>query len=389
MRVNTARLNIILSGMLARVPRQGGAAWAVLQYLFGLRRLGHRVHLIEAMPGEAITPGTANFQGSDNAAYFRDIGKNFELGRELTLLNTDTKETIGRDYAELVRLAKQSDVLINISGLLRDAALTQPVPVRVYLDLDPAFTQLWHAVQGIDVGFGGHTHFVTIGTALGQPVCPIPDCGIPWITTLQPIALEHWPASGSFSHDALTTVANWRGYGSVEHGGVFYGQKAHSLRPFFSLPQHCGENFTLALAIHEDERADLEKLDEHGWNRVDPSAVADTPAAFQRFVQRSKAEFGFAKSGYVESRCGWFSDRSICYLASGRPVIAQETGFSAYLPVGNGLFAYTTAADVLAAIEQINSDYAHHSAAARALAEAHFDSAKVLTRLLRRIGVGG
>ena len=199
------------------------------------------------------------------------------------------------------------------------------------------------------MGFAGHSHFVTVGQAIGDPGCEVPTCGLKWITTPQPIVLEHWPATGRITQDALTTVANWRGYGSIEHEGVFYGQKAHSLREFFSLPTLRRKASLLALAIHPEESKDLAALQANGWRLVDPAGWPHTPAGYQRFVQGSKAEFGIAKSGYVAARCGWFSDRSVCYLASGRPVIAQETGFSPFLPVGAGLFAFETIDDVLAA----------------------------------------
>jgi hypothetical protein len=235
--------------------------------------------------------------------------------------------------------------------------------------------------------FAGHTHFVTIGQNIGRPDCPVPTCGLPWITTPQPVVLAHWPVADAVRHDALTTVGNWRGYGSVEHRGVFYGQKAHSLRPFIALPTRTREKFLLALAIHAGEAKDLAALKANGWGLIDPAEVAATPAAYQCFIQGSKAEFGIAKSGYVASRCGWFSDRSLCYLASGRPVLAQETGFSRFLPTGEALFAFETVEDVLAAVESLNADYARHAKAARAIAEEHFDSDKVLTRLLHKIGV--
>ncbi|HEX6186671.1 MAG TPA: hypothetical protein VFZ40_01215, partial [Pyrinomonadaceae bacterium] len=179
-----------------------------------------------------------------------------------------------------------------------------------------------------------------------------------------------------------TAIGNWRGYGSIEHGGVFYGQKAHSLRQFFELPRLTQEKFMLAFSIHPEERKDLAALATNGWELIDPNLAAGTPAQYRQFIQTSKAEFGIAKSGYVESQCGWFSDRSVCYLASGRPVIAHDTGFSRYLPAGEGLFSFQTKEDVLSAVEEINRDYSRHSRAARALAEEYFDSDKVLTRLL-------
>jgi hypothetical protein len=275
---------------------------------------------------------------------------------------------------------------MNISGMLADPALVEPIPIRVYLDLDPAFNQLWHAADGLDVGFDGHTHFVTIGQAIGRPECRVPTCGRTWIGTPQPIVLDQWPVADRIAHDAFTTVGNWRGYGSITHEGVFYGQKAHALRQFLSLPTRTDERFLLALAIHPAEVADLARLAAEGWSLLDPSLVASTPDRYRRFVQFSKAEFGIAKSGYAAARCGWFSDRSICYLASGRPVVAQETGFSDFLPTGNGLFAFETEDDALSGVEAIARDYARHARAARGLAEDCFDAEKVLPRLLAQIG---
>lgn len=372
------RLTIVVSGMVAGDPHQGGATWAVLQYVLGLRRLGHEVFLIE--------PAAVHLEGSIHAAYFRQVAFEFGLERTAALVRTGTRDTCGLPFDRLREVCRRADLLLNVSGMLTDPELTDRIPLRVYLDLDPAFVQLWHAVQGIDMRFAGHTHFVTVGQAIGQPDCPVPTCGLPWIPTLQPVVLEHWPVAGPIRHDAWTTVGHWRGYGSIEHGGVFYGQKAHSLRPLMSLPNRTRERFLLAMAIHPDERQDLDALVANGWRLADPAEVAGTPALYQSFLQGSKAELGIAKSGYVNSRCGWFSDRSICYLASGRPVLAQETGFSRFLPTGAGLFAFETADDVLAAIAEIDADYTRQARAARAFAEEHFDSDKVLSRLLERVG---
>ena len=379
-------LTILLSGMVAAVPQQGGATWAVLQYLLGFKRLGHEVYFVEPLQEAVLRPRGAPLVHSSNAAYFRQVMRDFGLEQNSALLLTGTQQTVGLRYAQLVQAAHCADVLVNISGMLNDGALTGPIPVRVYLDLDPAFTQLWHAAEGINMRFASHSHFVTIGQAIGLPDCPVPTCGLSWITTPQPIVLAYWPVAERITCNALTTVGNWRGYGSIEHEGVFYGQKAHALRQFIDLPTLTAEQFLLALAIHPDEVKDLAALASNGWRLVDPSQVAHTPVSYQQFIQGSKAEFGIAKSGYVAARCGWFSDRSICYLASGRPVIAQETGFSRFLPSGEGLFAFVTSDDVLASIEALERDYPLHARAARSIAKEHFDSDKVLTRLLQRIG---
>lgn len=381
------RLCILLSGMIAGDPYQGGATWAVLQYLLGFQRLGHEVVFIEPVQSKLLRPVGTSLEDSDNIRYFLKVLRDFDLAGKGTLLLEDTRQTVGMEYEQLQHAAERADVLVNISGMLTDWELLRHIPMRVYLDLDPAFIQLWHAVQGIDMRFSAHTHFATIGQAIGTSDCTVPTCGRTWMTTPQPIVLAYWPVTDHITYEGLTTVGNWRGYGSIEHEGVFYGQKAHSLRPFISLPTRTQEKFMPALAIHSGEVKDLAALKANGWQVLDPAKVASTPASYQRFIQGSKAEFGIAKSGYVASRCGWFSDRSIAYLASGRPVLAQETGFSHFLPTGTGLFAFQSADDVLAAIEELNADYPRHARAARVLAEEFFDSGKVLSRFLERIGV--
>jgi hypothetical protein len=382
-----ARATILVSGMIAADPWQGGATWAVLQYVLGLRELGHLVCLLEPIAPKALRPESGAMEDSDNARYFNRVMRQFELQEHAALLLSGTRETIGLSYDRLEEIAQRADVLINISGMLRDQDLVQAIPIRVYLDLDPTFNQLWQAVEGIDMRFAGHTHFATVGQNIGHPECVVPTGGKQWVPVLQPVVLERWPVADSIRHNALTTIANWRGYGSICHGGVIYGQKAHSLRPLFGLPKSTPEQFLLALAIHPNETADLTALKNNGWILLDPAAVASTPESYQQFIQDSKGELGIAKSGYVLSNCGWFSDRSVCYLASGRPVIAQETGFSRYLPTGEGLFAFRSQGDVLQAIDAVNSDYSKQCRKARDIAQEYFASDKVLKQLLRKLGL--
>jgi hypothetical protein len=341
----------------------------VLQYVLGFERLGLDVYLVE--PVDELTPPIVG--------YFREVTEAFALEDRAALVEKGTQETAGVAFDEL---PQDADVLLNFAGMLRHEELTGGAAARVYLDLDPGFTQLWQDVEGIDMRFDDHTHFVTVGLALDSPECTVSTGEREWLTTMPPVVLEQWPVADGFTYDALTTVGNFRGYGSIEHDGVFYGQKAHSLRQVIELPTLTDETLALALAIHPGETRDLEALTANGWELLDPLEVADTPDAYQHFLQGSKAEIGIAKSGYVESGCGWFSDRSACYLASGRPVIAQETGFSRFLPTGEGLLAFETVEDAVEAIEELRGDYEHHRRAARTLAEDVLDSDKVLSRLL-------
>lgn len=366
------RLRIMVSGMLAGVPHQGGASWAVLQYLLGLRALGHDVTFVEP----------AGHASADRLRYFDALVRRFGLEGRAALVDPCTGATVGLGRRALEAAADDADLLLNLSGALTDEDLLGRIGVRAFVDLDPAFTQLWHAAEGIDLGLDRHNRFVTIGGRIGSDDCPVPTCGRDWIATLQPIVLDAWPVATALRDDALSTVGHWRAYGSIHHDGLHYGQKAHTLRPLLDLPRRSGARFDLALGIHPDERADLQALDAHGWGLSDPRVVAATPDAYAGFVRGSWAELGLAKSGYAVSQCGWLSDRSICYLASGRPVLAVDTGFAADVPTGDGLLAFATLDEAVAGVQELRTRYAHHRRAARALAEDVFAADRVLGRLL-------
>jgi hypothetical protein len=374
-------MRVLVSGMVAGDPYQGGASWAVLQYVLGLERLGCDVLFVE----QWHPPEGQVLAQTPSAAYFREVASAFGLEHRSTLLRAGSDETVGLSYSELRARARDADLLLNISGILTDHDLIGHVPVRAYVDLDPVFNQLWDQ-SGIDMRFEPHNRFVTVGQALGTPDCSVPTLGRTWIPTLPPVVLDRWPAADGPGAEGFTSVGNWRGYGSVEQDGIHYGQRVHSMRKFMELPRRTDARFRLALAIHPDERRDLEALAANGWELVDPVEAAGTPERYQRFIRESTAELGIAKSGYVLSRSGWFSDRSACYLASGRPVLAQETGFSRFLPTGEGLLSFETIDDAAAGVDAIRGAYARHARRARALAEDLFDSDRVLGSLLDRLG---
>jgi hypothetical protein len=232
------------------------------------------------------------------------------------------------------------------------------------------------------MGFDRHDRFVTVGRSIGRTNCPVPQCDRSWLTIPQPVVLEHWPYAAQVRHRAATSIGHWRSYGSLVHDGIRYGQRAHSTRELIKLPQFSNVEVLLALGIDPAEEDDLAALRRHGWQLADPAQVASTPSAYRNFVQGSLLELGIAKHGYVASSSAWFSDRSVCYLASGRPVVAQDTGFSSWLPTGAGLLSFRTAAEAASALDEVADDYERHRRAARRLAQEVFDSDRVLVELL-------
>jgi hypothetical protein len=363
------RLKILLAGMVAGDPYQGGATWAVLQYFLGLRSLGHDVALVEPLRGE-LDPATVD--------YFRLLALPEDRA---ALLQPASRRTIGMPYEEIARFGGEADLLINISGMLADERVVEAIPIRAFLDLDPGFNHVWH-LSGEGMGLERHTHFASVGQLVGTRGSRVPACERSWIVTLPPVILDLWPLAAPSGSVAFTTIGNWRSYGSMEYEGVGYGQRAHSLRQLFGLPRRVTAPFELVLGIDPAEKADLEALERNGWRLVDPRRMAGSPQLYADYIRGSYGELGVAKSGYVNSRSGWFSDRSACYLASGRPVVAQETGFGEVLPVGEGLLTFATEGEAADAVEAVRARPQLHRTRAREIAEDLLDSRKVLPALL-------
>jgi len=360
--------------------------WSVLQYVLGLRAMGHAVHFLEPFRWASSTQ-RKSFELLADARYAQRVLSAAGLDGQWSFIDPDTRVSYPRPYADLVDIARSTDVLINISGLLSAVEeLVQLVPIRVYVDVDPVYTQLWQEVEGVDMGLSGHTHHVTYALAAGFGGSRVPSCGVHWIRSLPPVVLRHWPVARPRRNGSVTSVGNWRSYGTIIHDGIHYGQRAHSFRPLVRLPSLSSERLVQALTIDPTDYGDIELLSDSGWVLVDPKVVAGTPQSYREFIRGSKAELGIAKSGYVVSRCGWFSDRSACYLASGRPVVAQDTGFSNFLPVGAGLFSFEGVDDAAAMLQALCEDFEWQADAARRIAEEFLDSKVVLGSLLERIG---
>jgi hypothetical protein len=370
---------IVIAGALAQRPSIGGHAWVFLQYLLGLRRLGRQVLFIDWLEPR-LCGGPV--EESANAAYLRSVMERFGFGGHFSLLDrSDGHAAAGLPREEVLRRARGSALLLNIMGYLDDEEILAAVPRRVFLDIDPGFGQMWREL-GLADPFSGHDDFVTIGERIGRPDCSIPTCGLDWIATRPPVVLEHWPR-GDGRGASFTSVVTWRGpFEPVAYGGKTYGLRVHEFRKFVELPRRSGQRFELAIDIHADDSRDRALLEENGWRLVDPIEAAGDPDSYQAYVEGSFGELMVAKGMYVETRSGWFSDRSVCYLASGRPVLAQDTGFEGLYPVGEGLVAFQTLEEAIEGVEAISGDYERHASAAREIAEEHFDSDRVLAGLL-------
>ena len=380
---------IVIAGSIAHSPGRGGLTWVFLQYLRGLARLGFDVLLVDRLEPEMCVDrlgAPCAVEHSWNLRYFLDVMERMDLTGRFALVGRDGDVIAGLPRPEMLRKARDCVLLLNVMGFLTDSEILGAAPFRVFLDIDPGFPQMWRQ-QGLADVMAGHEALVTIGENVGQPGCSIPTCGLDWITTPQPIVLADWPL-GVSGGEAFTSVVSWRGpFGPLSHDGRRHGLRVHEFRKFLDLPQRTKATFELALDIDPADETDRIALIEQGWRLVNPLVAAGNPWAYRDFIRTSRAEYLVAKNMYVETRSGWISDRSLCYLASGKPVLMQDTGLASRYPTGAGLLTFRTVNEAAEGVGRIARDYTDHAQAARRIAEEHFDSDKVLTRLLLRLGV--
>jgi hypothetical protein len=381
---------VVVAGALANKHRHGGSAWVRMSWAEALRSLGFDVLFVEQIDaGDCVDAAgrPAPFAGSANAAAFEAATRAFGFAGDAALVQAGDGAVLGMERDDLFDRLAGAALLVNVSGHLRWRPALERLPRRVFVDLDPGFTQIWHASGGDAAGLEGHDLHFTVGTNIGTPTCDLPTGGIHWRPIRQPVVLERWPVQHDAGFSCFTTVASWRGaFGRPVWEGRSYGLKAHEFRRYASLPGSTGLPFAIALDIHPADAPDADRLRTGGWKLLDPALVGDVDG-FRRFVQRSGAEFSAAQGVYVETCCGWFSDRTVRYLASGRPALVQDTGFSAQLPVGEGLVAFCDLKQARGGAHAIAEDYARHSAAARRIAEQFFAPAPALAPLLDAAGI--
>lgn len=373
-------MTIIVAGTIGR-SGLGGQAWAVLQYLLGFRALGHDVYYLEDC---GVSSWVYDWERAEwtteldyPAAYVRASLEPVGFANKWIYRTNDG--AIGVPLNEFIDVCQRADLLIMRAVPLWVWRDEYNAPKRrAFIDVDPGFTQISIAQRdkGIAEGVARCERRFTVGQRVGSGNCPIPTEVGPWIPTLPPVFLPQWPRLTTAA-DEFTSIIRWQGFREAQHQGAAYGQRDKEFPKFFDLPKLTGQKFRVAMIGTKPET-----LTARGWEVAPGEVISKTPQSYREFIQASRGEFCVPKHGYVATRGGWCSDRSVCYLASGRPVLMEETGISECVKTGAGLVTFTDLEAAAAAVQRVNADYEAHSLAARALAENVFSTDKVLPRLL-------
>ena len=380
------RLLIVVLGGLGSMPF-AGVAWQVLQYLEGFRRLGHDVFYLEDTGRWPYDPerDTVSDDAGPTVAYVARLMERFGFDGSWAYRDVVEERVAGASAERLGQVLAAADVLVNLSGVsvLRDEQLA--VPVRVYLETDPVLPQI-EVAQGkrftIDL-LAAHTHHFSYGENFGASDCAVPIERFRYRPTRPPVVLDWWPpASFDRADGRFTTISNWEQTSKdVEwHGRLYRWSKHGEFLRFLEVPKLVATELELALALQDEDV--IATLTAAGWRVVPAAPMSKDIDRYRDYIRSSAGEFSVAKEQYVSFRSGWFSDRTATYLASGRPAVVQDSGFACALPVGEGLFAFSSEEEVAAAFRAIEADYRRHARAARAIAEEHLDSDKVLGSLL-------
>ncbi len=382
-------MKAIVTGMITTYP-VGGVVWDYGQYAVALEQMGWEVYYLEDTGGPTYDPNVGWYIEDCSYGVNRLPGALASISPTLGSrwhFRSMKNETFGIDAGEFHRIVAEADLFLNVSGgaLLRDEYMKNPC--KVLIDSDPGWNHFvnypkWDATPGWlgTHGYRAHDHFFTYAARIGRPDCPLPDFGLKWIPTRPPVLMDAW--SPTPPGETWTTVMTWDNFKRpIEHDGKTYGTKELEFPRFESLPSRAPAHFELATGGVTAPRDRWRSL---GWRVVDSHAVSVTSAVYRDYIQSSRGEFSVAKNVYAATRCGWFSCRSVCYLAAARPVVTQDTGFSEFIPTGEGLFAFTELDEAVEAVKQIESDYPRHCRKAREVAGDCFDARKVLGDMIAR-----
>lgn len=380
---------VVVAGYFARCPL-GGYAWQVLHYLLGFEELGFEAYFYEDTelvsecfdPVTRCVPAPCDRGVQTLSRFFQAHG----FGQRWHFWDATSGRRFGLKQSEFESILERARVVVTLAAVTRVPRMGRPV--RVFVDLDPGYTQFRcqqgdHALRELLLE---HDRHFTIGELIGSSHCPVPSGGFAWLPTRQPIVTRLWESPLPAPDAPFTTVGRWHeARRDVVTGGERYGwSKRQEWQRFLELPSRVPKRFALAMDVAKDPE-DLDLLRRHGWHVIDPLVVSADPFQYRDFIFSSAGEFTTAKDLNVRLRTGWFSDRSACYLAAGRPVVTQPTGFEFLLPTGEGLFAVSSLDEAAAAIEAIEQDPDRHRAKARSIARRSFEAKQVLAELVARL----
>lgn len=378
---------IVLASYLIRYPVGGYQSW-ILQWLVGLQQLGHDVFFVEKAGWDgSCFDLVADAQGNDPSrgiAAVRTLLERFGLERHWCFVDWSGRY-LGMTESQVREVFATADVYIDTMQHCEwpDEAMT--AGLRVLVDGEPGMRQMRlqrRAAENLPVF--PYDHFYTVGRNVGTPASTVPVAGRIWRPIFDPVVVDLFPAGPPPPDARWTTVMSWQAHAPIEYGGVVYGQKDMEFEQFIDLPARTAAGFELAV---RGANTPLERLTHAGWHVRDAHQATSTFDAWREYIASSRGEFSVAKHIFVRTHSGFFSDRSAAYLASGRPVVLQETGFSRHLPCGHGLFAVRDVEEAAAAIDEVEGHYSHHSAAARELAREHLDASRVLSVFLSELGL--
>jgi len=392
----SSRLRIIVTGLVGLYP-VGGVAWDYLQYVMGFARMGHDVFYHEDTWSWPYHPVLKTFTAEPDysTAYLDSFFKTYapDLCSRWHYLHLHEKShgMTGEAFDEVARTA---DIFLNVSGAGMIPENLSPHCVKIFLDTDPGYNQImlserlaWS--ENVDrwcAGVAAHDQHFTYAENIYGPDCIVPRMDFDWKTTRMPIVMEPWESIARKippEKTPWTTVTTWNAFkGKLVYKGVEYASKGAEFDKLIKLPRCVSVPLKVAIG---GVNAPLDRLAENGWQVVDGPEATVTPADYQDFIEKSRGELSVAKHVYVAMKTGWFSCRSACYLAAGRPVVVQDTGFTAVLPCGKGVLAFNTIEEACAAIDEVEGNYARHAGAALDFAREYFDSTRVLGKMIENI----
>jgi hypothetical protein len=385
-------MRAVVTGMIATYPL-GGVAWDYGQYALGLERLGFEVYYLEDTGWQTYDPvkGEYGEHPSYGIRFLRESLAKLSptLGERWHFRAMDGARH-GIPASRFERIVAEADLLLNVSGgtLLRDEYMANPC--KIFVDTDPGWNHFvnfpkWDRSPGWQgsQGWRAHDHFFTYAERIGQPDCVLPELGIRWRKTRPPVIPDRWRSRGPGKR--WTTVMTWDNFRTpIEYQGVTYGSKELEFGRVEELPRQAPATFEVAVGGANPPR---ERWRDLGWSVTDSQRISRTAGGYRAYIEGSRGEFSVAKNVYVATRSGWFSCRSVCYLAAGRPVVVQDTGFSEFIPTGDGLLAFSTAEEARQGIIAVEQDYEHHRRKALEVGREYFGADRVLSTLLGEVGL--